>query len=71
MVLEICAGLLKKRDICKHGFPTSSACYGIGGVTVKPFCMNEVLCARLFKDTGGKPDRCIWKPEELEPKEAP
>lgn len=52
---EECTGLVKEIDRCRHGFPTSAACYGLG---VRPFCMNETLCGRLFKDTGGKPILC-------------
>lgn len=54
MIIETCSGVIQDRDLCKHGFTTNGGCYGFG----IPMCMNEHLCGRLFRETGGKPIAC-------------
>lgn len=38
---------------CKNGFPATAVCYGIDGGT--PICMNEAICARIYKMYDGVP----------------
>lgn len=56
-----CAALVKDgkgNNVCFNGFMTTAVCSGISVEYVTPTCCNEVLCARMYPETG-KPIMCI------------
>jgi hypothetical protein len=50
--MKECSAARHDSHWCDNGFPQNGACFVPGGTS---WCCSEVLCARLFPDTG-KPD---------------